>query len=213
MSNTLKIFLSHKHEDAYTALRIKEILKRLADDKKLEVFLSQDDIVAGDNWFDRIRRSLGSSNLLLLLFTDVTKSWDWCLYEAGLFQNLDSGREDFRRVVCLTGTEKIPGPLKHLQAVNANPKSVTRFLKDLYLGKALTGFSEPLSSWLKNFPETLEHSANEITDLISRNLVEHRSLLWQVCVLARHRPLLHGARSYSSGNESADRQGFPQLPV
>jgi hypothetical protein len=174
MTDTLNIFLSHKHEDAETARGIKSCLTRLTEDGKLNVFLSEE-IVAGDEWFAWIRRQLGASNLLLLLFTDKTMTWDWCLYEAGLFQDLDADTDtDRRRVVCLSGVEQIPSPLKHLQAVDASRKSVKKFLSDLYLGTELTGFASPLSPWLPLAPEKIDKAAEDISQLMVRKPVEER---------------------------------------
>ena len=174
MTETLNIFLSHKSEDAETARGLKACLTRLAERGKLNVFLSEE-IVAGDDWFAWIRRRLGDSNLLLLLFTDKTLSWDWCLYEAGLFENLQADKDtNLRRVVCLSGVDEIPNPLKHLQAVEANKESVRKFLTDLYLGTELTGFATPLSPLLENFPETLETQAEAIRQLMARKPVAQR---------------------------------------
>jgi hypothetical protein len=174
MTDTLNIFLSHKHEGAETARGIKACLTQLTEDGKLNVFLSEE-IVAGDEWFAWIQRQLGASNLLLLLFTDKTMSWDWCLYEAGLFQDLDADTDtDRRRVVCLSGVEHIPSPLKHLQAVDLSRKSVKKFLIDLYLGTELTGFASPLSPWLAKVPETLDKAAEDISQLMARKPVEER---------------------------------------
>jgi hypothetical protein len=174
MSDTLNIFLSHKSEDAPTARGIKEQLIHLSEDDKLNVFLSEE-ILAGDDWFKWIRESLGDSNMLLLLFTDVTKSWDWCLYEAGLFEDLEADREeDPRRVVCLSGTAQIPKPLKHLQAVECKPQCVEKFLTDLFLGTELTGFDKPLSPWLERVPEVLGKAADSMSQLIARSPVKHR---------------------------------------
>jgi hypothetical protein len=217
MSDTLNIFLSHKYEDAETARGIKACLTRLAEDGKLNVFLSEE-ILAGDDWFAWIQRRLGDANVLLLLFTDKTLSWDWCLYEAGLFQDLKANKDtDRRRVVCLSGVDHIPGPLKHLQAVDASTKSIKKFLTDLFLGTELTGFTAPLSRWLKNVPDTVDKQAEAISQLIARKPVEERYFSKFVFI---HIP---DPRSLKSGvippdarveaNESTLRELFDRLAV
>jgi hypothetical protein len=68
------------------------------------------------------------SHMLVLVFTEPSKNWDWCLYEAGLFTSLG----DEHSVVCLyrpNGTS--PRPLSALQGVPVEPVTVQRFLHQL----------------------------------------------------------------------------------
>jgi hypothetical protein len=105
--------------------------------------------------------------LLLLLFTDVTKSWDWCLYEAGLFTQLEG--DDNRRVVCISGTEKVPNPLRHLQPVRAIPDEVRNFLIRLFETPAYTRNREPITPNLsRNLPEVVDNAATKIANLVAR---------------------------------------------
>jgi hypothetical protein len=68
------------------------------------------------------------SHLLLLLFTEPSKNWDWCLYEAGLFTSLG----DEHSVVCLyqPGGDS-PRPLKSLQGVQVTVPQLQQFLRQL----------------------------------------------------------------------------------
>lgn len=124
-----RIFVSHKHEDAAVARAAKQALQDLCGER-IECFVSGENIIAGSDWNRRIRQELGRSHILLLLFTNPTRNWDWCLYEAGLFTRF--GEEDVISVVCLypAGGEA-PSPLKNVQGVPAEPAKVGRFLSNL----------------------------------------------------------------------------------
>ncbi len=123
-----RIFVSHKHEDHALAATFKEVMEGLSD--KFECFVSGVNISAGSDWNREIKTKLAQSHLLVLLFTRPTHSWDWCLFETGLFTRSDA--EDVSAVVCLfdpsAGT---PGPLASLQGVAARPDTVKRFLTDV----------------------------------------------------------------------------------
>jgi hypothetical protein len=168
----VNIFISHKHEDEHTAFRIRDVLKSLDDHKfpRMNFFLSEE-ILGGDDWYRWVKERLVETNLLLLLFTDSTRSWDWCLYEAGLFDRLDDAHA--RRIICLhSRSTEPPKPLKHLQAFSAEPRRVHMFLEQLFIGTELLGVTTPLARWLENVPEKLEAVAEEISLLIDRVPVE-----------------------------------------
>jgi hypothetical protein len=175
MGEKLRIFISHKSENGAAARGIKNELE-LNGGNRVEVFISED-IRGGDNWFDWIKTHLVSSNLLLLLFTEPSASWDWCLYEAGLFTRLhvDDGSVR-RRVVCLRSPQAdSPGPLEHLQAVPVQADSVKQFLRDLYGNAAYAGQPEPINPALARNDEALDRVAAKICTLFAP-LTPQRSL-------------------------------------
>ena len=101
----MKIFLSHKAEqDAGTAERVKEALEALELQRKskISVFVSTSDIAAAENWPRKIRRELKEADLLLLLYTDPNFDWAWCMFEAGLYEDLESDPAD-DNLVTFTG--------------------------------------------------------------------------------------------------------------
>jgi hypothetical protein len=164
----VKIFISHKHEDEYTALCIRDVLKGLDDPKspRINFFLSEE-ILGGEDWYKWVKTRLVEANLLLLLFTDSSRSWDWCLYEAGLFDRLTD--EHARRIICLHSQSiDPPKPLKHLQAFSAKPERIRRFLEQLFIGRDLLGVTTPLAGWLERVPDQLDQLAERISLLIDR---------------------------------------------
>lgn len=168
MSDKVNIFISHKTSDEQTAVHIRDILKGFDDDENpmMEFYLSEE-IIGGDKWYDWITSRLKSANLLILLFTDPTLDWDWCLYEAGLFDLLDG--DHHRRTICLhSPATDPPAPLKHLQAYSASTEKTAKFLDQLFIGTDLTGLDKPVARWLKNVPEKRDAAAKEIAELINR---------------------------------------------
>ncbi len=161
----IKIFISHKHEDERTAIGVKNAIEFYGAGR-VECFLSEH-IPSGTNWIKWIKTRLSESKMLILIFTDATITWDWPLYEAGLYTNLDN-MESQALVVLHSENLKPPRPLRHLQAVPAQFPKVKQFLKELFIEAKLQGTSAPLNPALAKQPEQLDRAANEIVDLISR---------------------------------------------
>ena len=159
-SSLLNIFISHKHEYRTEAQDIKEKLYYRGAGR-IQLFLSNE-IPAGTDWRHWIESSLGESNILLLLFMNPSSSWDWCLYEAGLFNGLNKGHI----VVLHNPDTEPPAPLRHLQAVKANIQDVKKFLKTLF-GVNGYGISQAINRPYVENDADLETDANEICALFS----------------------------------------------
>jgi hypothetical protein len=124
------VFVSHKHDDHEFADTVKTELESLSHSNRIECFVSGSDLSPGSDWNVEIRSQLLKSHLLVLLFTEPSQNWDWCLYEAGLFSSLCA--DDDPSVVCLYhqyGTS--PRPLSNLQGVPLQLEAVKRFLNQL----------------------------------------------------------------------------------
>jgi hypothetical protein len=169
MSSKVKIFISHKKIDADAACAIQRSLERLGTRDRLTVFVSAH-MTGGTDWFRWIQESLSESNLLLLLYTDRTEDWDWCMYEAGLFTDLKE--VDTRKVVCIQSTDDRPEPLKHLQAVKAQSGDLVSFLEELYLKTELLKLDVPLSPWLEDRKLEIEQEAANMANALTRRKVE-----------------------------------------
>ena len=110
--DAFRIFISHKHENAVLASTVKTQLEELGKqaDWPIDCFVSGEDIDVATNWDRKIKRELARSHLLVLLFTDPARDWDWCLYETGLYARFDA--EDVLCIACLyPGDKQPPGPL------------------------------------------------------------------------------------------------------
>lgn len=121
-----RIFISHKHDDHDAAAELAKVLGDV--DEQIKCFVSGSHLIAGTDWNAEIRTQLMDSHLLLLLFSEPSKNWDWCLYEAGLFTSLG----DEHSVVCLyQAGGNSPRPLKSLQGVQVTVPLVQQFLQQL----------------------------------------------------------------------------------
>jgi hypothetical protein len=127
--DVFRVFISHKHEDHALAVEVKTAMEGL-NPKLIDCFVSGVDIPAGMDWRREIRTALAKSHLLVLLFTAPSKTWDWCLYETGLYTRFD--RSEARSVVCLFSPgQASPSPLADLQGVPADADKVRAFLDPL----------------------------------------------------------------------------------
>ena len=158
------IFVSHKSEDKKIALEIKKQLCRYAADR-IEVYCSEE-IEPGDDWLTWIKTKVCKSNLLLLLFTDPSASWDWCLFEAGLFLELTGDK--FKRVVCLhhPNTDP-PKPLMNLQTLPAEEELLIEFLKLFYGGTELMGLNTVINEVHANDEDEINRQAKKIIKLFA----------------------------------------------
>ena len=171
--DVLRIFISRKDEDQRTARGVKEALERYGAGR-IEIYVAED-IRSGSDWIDWIKLHLSKANLFILIFTDDTQDWGWCLYEAGLFTNLTNIKE--RPVICLHNQDLTPPePLRHLQAVPARRKELKGFLVDIFTKSERFGIRTPLNSALADQPDELERAADEIEILVSRQAVEKKLL-------------------------------------
>jgi hypothetical protein len=163
----INVFISHNHEDEEAAKTIKNKLS-LYGANRLNFFLSEE-ITPGEDWFQWINEHLVTSNVLLLLFTDHSATWDWCLYEAGLFARLDrSEGEQNRRVLCLHNPKTDPPPqLRHLQTVKVDQPRMKSFLKQLFGTAKLTAIEPPINSAFAENDEALTQVANDLCAVIA----------------------------------------------
>lgn len=181
MSEKVNIFISHKHEDEKTALGLRDILKVFDNDQMIEFHLSEE-ITGGENWYEWITSKLKLSNILILLFTDPTKDWDWCLYEAGLFDLMDG--DHHRRTICLHSSETDPPqPLKHIQAFSARQQDIEKFLHQLFVETTITGLEKPIASWITRAEAERKKAIDEISKLINRKPIHSQ---WYTKYLVIH---------------------------
>jgi hypothetical protein len=128
LGNKFRVFVSHKHDDHTLAQTVKTAIEGLSG--RIDCFVSGSDLSAGSDWNAEIRSRLAQSHLLILLFTEPSRNWDWCLYEAGLFTSL--GVAEDHSVVCLYRPQNaLPSPLKNLQGVSVETVLLQQFLSQL----------------------------------------------------------------------------------
>lgn len=75
-------FISHVHEDAELAVRLKDLIED-AFAGAVEVFVSSESIAPGDDWRRRIREHLQQADDFLILLTPRSFNRAWVNFEAG----------------------------------------------------------------------------------------------------------------------------------
>lgn len=125
-----RVFVSHKSDDAELAELVADELRNLVPER-LECWVSGESLTAGMDWDRQIKKQLAQSHLLVLLFTTPQHTWDWCLYEVGLYVRFEE--EDVTAVACLFDPAGAPpAPLNQVQCVRAAPETIARqFLRPL----------------------------------------------------------------------------------
>ena len=88
-TSKIQIFLSYKLEDEKRA-NLLETALRSAGDGRIDVFRARK-IPLGTDWYKSICQNIANSDILLLLYTDDSRNWVWCLFECGMF--LRSGKK------------------------------------------------------------------------------------------------------------------------
>lgn len=148
-ADVCRIFISRKKADSEVIDReIQEALEAWAPDR-LE-FFDDRSIKAGDKWREEIRRELEKATILLLVLTKPARDdFDWPLYEAGLFEDLNGKRQ--KRVICLhpVGEER-PSQLGERQAVEATEENILGLLQSLYRDAEFSGTQSPLNGKVKD---------------------------------------------------------------
>jgi hypothetical protein len=123
-------FISHKAKDYALARAIATLL--MANMERTRLFLS-DEIPKGNDWRKAIQSSLDQCDCLIMIYTDPTEDWGWCLYEAGYFDSKSTDSES-KRIFCLHHPSvQPPDPLANRQTIPATEEEVLRWLvEDFY---------------------------------------------------------------------------------
>src|SRR5262252_43451 len=130
-ARTNLIFVSHKSTDKNLAQSIVTLLKSTMDNVRF--FLSEN-IEKGDEWRTAIATALKDTDFLLLVYTDATQDWSWCLYEAILFEEIVRRPDPaHRKLYCihLPGSPP-PDPLQNLQTIAATNDDIATWLANFY---------------------------------------------------------------------------------
>jgi TIR domain len=176
----LQIFVSHKSKDFEKASAVERALRMFTDEVQFNI---AENIPKGNDWSNWIKEKLSVSDILLLLYTDPTEEWDWCLYEAGLFTPLNS--DDYRRVICIYAQDSDPPrPLGLLQGVRATKEEIRKLLRTLLMTNELVPHRPPLRPGLQE--DALDAPAAEIAKLFSPTVRRAVDLIPRLSVRVPH---------------------------
>lgn len=160
------IFLSHRKPDTALAREIKLRLQELAPN--LVVWCAEADIRTGARWFESIRDAARAADLFLLAYTAEEWRWDWCNWEAGLFDRAEDLDEPI--VVLRSPGLKLPDPLRGYQGLEATAEKIQEFLVDLLLGDTYLTFRPEIGPLSSASRDRISEIAQEIEVLMSTEL-------------------------------------------
>ena len=129
MLSARSAFLSHKAKDFRLAERCRNAIQELLS---INVFMSED-IPKAHGFRQEIHSALEKADCFILLFTDPSEDWSWCLYEAGLYNTaLTQVNGSGRPIYCLHFQDTPPpSPLADLQTVKSEARDIERWISDL----------------------------------------------------------------------------------
>jgi len=158
----LEVFLSYKIADKAAATRLAAELDVLGRGR-ISVFVAEK-LSAGEPWPEPIHTKLRTADWLILLYTDPTDDWDWCMYETGYFTACKARLP--RHLVCLhpAGCPP-PNPLAQRKSVPATKHDVDAFLRDL-LEKPPSKGIEPIFPRLFSDPDFQEERDRRIETIV-----------------------------------------------
>ena len=133
----IKIFISHRHEDAHVADVFKQAFE-LWGDGEIEVFQSSDKLGGvniGSELDDSLMAAIANSRLVLMIYTDQHADWSWCMYECGLAQNPeclgDPSVADTKLAIFHTEIDP-PAPFKNLMTIPFTASALLAFLGEIH---------------------------------------------------------------------------------
>lgn len=122
-----KLFISHKAKDERAALCFERMLKKKCGNT-LNILLSEK-IKPGVLWHPKILQDLSEADTLILLYTDPSDEWDWCLFEAGFFAGK---KTSVHPLICIHSTAEAPSPLRQWQTICiSDTEKMVELLKNL----------------------------------------------------------------------------------
>jgi hypothetical protein len=159
------IFLSHRSKDALAAAQLRGILEGLDDTGALRVVVSEA-IPKGDDWRSSIHKELAQADRFVLLYTDPSQKWDWCLYESGFFSGVRLHRpKPSAKFITLHAVDvEPPSPLTQWQTVKGDATPVRELLEELFC-MPLRERAEPIAKKLKG-SKRIKTAAERIATLI-----------------------------------------------
>ena len=97
-------------------------------------FFFSEQITKGALWRDFIKNEIASSDHLLLIYTNPSEDWSWCLYEIVLFDEIVSRADpDKHRIYCLHFSDSsLPDALQQFQGISSRADDIQVWLANLY---------------------------------------------------------------------------------
>ena len=120
------IFVSHRAEYGNLVKELKKAIETTSQGQ-IRVFISEE-LRGAENWRDAIKEQLADAQSLFLVYGAPYEDWSWCFYEAGIFNGIDVGQTNPRKIYCISRPNvPPPGPLGELQMVTSTERTLGGF--------------------------------------------------------------------------------------
>ncbi|MGH6884543.1 MAG: toll/interleukin-1 receptor domain-containing protein [Geminicoccales bacterium] len=159
VTGKLRVFLSYKRaQHADVARQLRDSLEAFGANR-VEVFLDEVRIEAGQDWFNSIKKSLKRANCLVLLVPDDSDEREWPIFEAAFFAGRMLPGE---RLICLHHPAvQIPRQLAAFQGYKADAAGVEKLLRRLLIEPDVVPGLDAVNPGCKAFLENLATSVAE----------------------------------------------------
>jgi hypothetical protein len=176
---SIGVFISYNHQNGVIARALYQGLVALSPD--LKVFIDHVGIEAGDDYENRLAKSISSSQWFLMICSGAPqpeRDMGWCLYEAGQFrQKLVSEQNESavkQRLVAIHDDKKRPKQLSQFQSIFISESDQSGRSLDLRPETADTTQFENTDIY-KLFDQIIQKSQEkplrDLTDPVVRNLL------------------------------------------
>lgn len=185
------VFISHRHADKAIA----DVVATFLDERSAGVATIHCSSnsgfarpTAGDSLGGSLKRALGASDLVALIFTSAAEDWSWCMWECGVATDPDDER--LTKVVVLQCGDAVPAPYGDSVRVDVRSlDSLTGFVKTvLTTTDYFTDAEDPLTRFsgdsrqITEFATDLHAELGAVLATLQRAEVEERSAAAYFCV-------------------------------
>lgn len=185
------VFISHRHADKAIAELVATFLDERSAGAAIIHCSSHTDFrrpTAGDSLGVSLKRALGASDVVVLIFTSEAEDWSWCMWECGVAT--DPNDERSTKIVVLQCGDSAPRPYgEHVRVDVRNLDSLTGFVKTVLttteyfpeVGTSLTQFPGD-SRQVREFAADLYAKLGAVLSTLEYVEVEERSASAYFCV-------------------------------
>lgn len=188
------IFISHITEESEIAKNLTSLLNQIFT-SEVEIFVSSDQksINAGVEWFESIKESLITFKIQVLLISQISKTRQWILFEAGAGWARSKFNRDSGVIVipaCYGGVtkNKLEPPLNFLQSINLTDYDDIRYmLKSIFktLKPKLNGKDPEIEAILSKYEKEIKQFNEFIIDcskdyMLKKHITEFKKAISQI---------------------------------
>lgn len=156
-SEVVNVYLSYDAKDAYPAAIVREQLRACGNGRFS--FASSGELIESADFDGEIEKVLRKTDWFVLILTEPSDTWDWCLYEAGMY---GAHKRAHNRMICLHAPDiKPPKSIRDIESIQLSLDDVKVFLKDVCHRPPLNEIA-PLNPQLGCESEKLSAMAAEI---------------------------------------------------